>query len=91
MAAVDVIRAWKDADYRESLTAEELASLPANPAGMVELSDNELLGVTGGLMIEPMTQTRGCDYSYETRPSCGYYCTLTMECNCSSVQSVSVE
>jgi mersacidin/lichenicidin family type 2 lantibiotic len=28
MAAVDVIRAWKDAAYRESLAPEELASLP---------------------------------------------------------------
>lgn len=43
----DVVRAWKDAKYRRSLSAEQLARLPENPAGMVELTDAEL-GATGG-------------------------------------------
>jgi mersacidin/lichenicidin family type 2 lantibiotic len=38
----DVIRAWKDADYRESLSAEDRAALPNHPAGLVDLSDIEL-------------------------------------------------
>lgn len=42
MSNVDVIRAWKDQVYRESLTPEQWAVLPANPAGMVELSDSDL-------------------------------------------------
>jgi len=45
---VDVARAWKDKDYLDSLTAEEKASLPPNPAGAVELSDDDLEGVAGG-------------------------------------------
>jgi mersacidin/lichenicidin family type 2 lantibiotic len=45
---IDIIRAWKDAAYRNSLTAEQLASIPANPAGSIELSDTELGAVTGG-------------------------------------------
>ena len=39
-----IVRAWKDADYRESLSAEELAQLPENPVGMFGLSEESLLG-----------------------------------------------
>lgn len=45
---LDVIRAWKDEAYRASLSEEQLAMLPANPIGEVELSDSELAGVYGG-------------------------------------------
>jgi mersacidin/lichenicidin family type 2 lantibiotic len=44
---MDIIRAWKDAEYRRSLTAEELAALPENPAGMIELTDEDLGGISG--------------------------------------------
>ena len=33
----DIVRAWKDEEYRGSLTDAERAALPENPAGMVEL------------------------------------------------------
>jgi mersacidin/lichenicidin family type 2 lantibiotic len=45
----DVIRAWKDADYRESLSAEDRAALPNHPAGLVDLSDAELEMVRGAI------------------------------------------
>jgi len=38
----NIIRAWKDDDYRMGLTAEELGSLPENPAGSLEFSGAEL-------------------------------------------------
>ena len=37
-----IIRAWKDPEYRVSLSEEELNALPANPAGAIELTDEEL-------------------------------------------------
>lgn len=46
---VDLIRAWKDESYRESLTPEQRAAVPANPAGAVELSEEELAGVDGAM------------------------------------------
>lgn len=46
---IDIIRAWKDAKYRSTLTAEQLESIPANPAGAIELNDTELSAVTGGM------------------------------------------
>jgi len=43
----NVVRAWKDATYRQSLSAEEQAMLPENPAGGFELTDAELEAVYG--------------------------------------------
>lgn len=48
MNTINMIRAWKDAEYRASLSAAELAALPANPAGMVELPEDEMAAVAGG-------------------------------------------
>lgn len=36
MPTVEVVRAWTDETYRQSLTPEELLALPAHPAGDVE-------------------------------------------------------
>ena len=47
MKKVDIVRAWKDPAYRASLSDEERAQIPENPAGMVELTDEELEGVAG--------------------------------------------
>lgn len=43
-----VIRVWKDPEYRLNLSAEDQAQLPENPAGAIELSDDELEMVAGG-------------------------------------------
>ena len=48
MSTLDVIRGWKDEDYRRSLSQEQRAMLPEHPAGVIELSDEEL-DVAGGL------------------------------------------
>jgi mersacidin/lichenicidin family type 2 lantibiotic len=44
---IDIVRAWKDEAYRASLSPEEQALLPKNPAGALELSDAELETVHG--------------------------------------------
>jgi mersacidin/lichenicidin family type 2 lantibiotic len=48
MSELDIIRAWKDKTYRNSLNADQLAQLPENPAGTIELTDDELGNVDGG-------------------------------------------
>ena len=47
MSLIDVIRAWRDPEYRGTLSSEQLAALPAHPAGLVELSDAELASASG--------------------------------------------
>ncbi len=39
MSSTDVVRAWKNEDYLVSLSPEELAALPENPAGKIELAE----------------------------------------------------
>ena len=62
MKNVDIIRAWKDKSYRDSLTAEQLANLPANPAG--ELNEAELAAISGGCPSGRVTLMRAntCGY-----------------------------
>ena len=42
-----IVRAWKDETYRQSLSTEEQAMLPANPVGEIELTDAQLAAVYG--------------------------------------------
>jgi len=49
MSELDIIRAWKDKTYRNSLSADELALLPEHPAGAIELTNDELANVEGGI------------------------------------------
>ncbi|GLV54501.1 hypothetical protein KDH_13480 [Dictyobacter sp. S3.2.2.5] len=49
--SLDIARAWKDAQYRGTLTSEELAQLPENPVGALELTDNDLASVTGAYSV----------------------------------------
>ena len=54
--AKDIIRAWKDKNFRDGLSEEQGAQLPANPAGLVEIDDEQLVRVTGGAP----TRSLGC-------------------------------
>jgi mersacidin/lichenicidin family type 2 lantibiotic len=51
MSHLDIIRAWKDAEYRNSLTEAQRSLLPENPAGLIELTDMELGSVAGGITL----------------------------------------
>lgn len=48
MKKIDIRRAWRDGEYFLSLTEEERAQVPANPAGVVEVADQELASAAGG-------------------------------------------
>jgi mersacidin/lichenicidin family type 2 lantibiotic len=60
---IDTIRVWKDAAYRNRLSAEQLATVPGNPAGAIELSDTELDAVNGGMRSNLTTILRTCTVS----------------------------
>jgi mersacidin/lichenicidin family type 2 lantibiotic len=56
MSSKNIVRAWKDPVYRNSLSEAERAALPANPAGSIELSDADLGQVAGGLLTALCTK-----------------------------------
>jgi mersacidin/lichenicidin family type 2 lantibiotic len=57
---IDIVRAWKDEEYRNSLSEEQRAQLPENPAGTRELSDTDLENVAGGKGTDT-SEPRGCN------------------------------
>jgi mersacidin/lichenicidin family type 2 lantibiotic len=78
---MDIIRAWKDEEYRLSLTEEQRALLPDNPAGLPELSDSDLESVAGGfcnsfmgctfMAINCQNQQTGIGFC-DSSPSCPF-------------------
>ncbi|MVT11436.1 mersacidin/lichenicidin family type 2 lantibiotic [Chitinophaga tropicalis] len=65
---VDVIRAWKDAEYRNQLSAEQLATLPANPIESADIDGSLLKGGIAREIEAPAV-------------SGGWVCTISGECN----------
>jgi mersacidin/lichenicidin family type 2 lantibiotic len=57
MSKLDIIRAWKDEEYRQSLSSADRSQLPQNPAGIIELTDPDMAEVEGGTITFPF----GCD------------------------------
>jgi mersacidin/lichenicidin family type 2 lantibiotic len=51
MSQVNVIRAWKNEEYRNSLSEAERAALPENPAEFLEQTEAELEKTTGGMLV----------------------------------------
>lgn len=52
MSHKNIIRAWKDEDFRNSLSEKERELLPDHPAGLVELTDEDLGAAAGGIRAE---------------------------------------
>jgi mersacidin/lichenicidin family type 2 lantibiotic len=57
MSSEKIIRAWKDLEYRLSLSEAERAQLPGHPAGLIELTEKELNPVVGGGYIFTLVRT----------------------------------
>lgn len=56
MKKQEIIKAWRNRGFYESLSEAERALLPAHPAGVLDLEDkmlNEVVGGATGLCGEP--------------------------------------
>ena len=76
MATVDIVRAWKDSVYRESLSEDERLALPEHPAGTRRLERVEWQDATGGLMAPSHEAlTLGCCGGFTESPGfCSWFC-----------------
>ena len=76
MSNIDVVRAWKDTTYYNSLTEAERTLVPDNPVGLVSLDDADLLLVVGGVEVATINEgtcaigSLGCLNTAECGPSC---------------------
>ncbi|MFL5343309.1 MAG: mersacidin/lichenicidin family type 2 lantibiotic [Hyalangium sp.] len=85
-----IVRAWKDPEFRASLTLEQRQALPESPSGrpLTELDEGDLSDVVGGAaVIRPtppifFTQQRFCSTrgsAYDACPSAWGCPTLTLK------------
>ena len=80
-----IIRAWKDSDYRAGLTEAERAQLPEHPAGLIELTD-EQLGVAGGEEAATWrADTYGCCGGTHPWFACGSLKLFSFGCACGQI------
>jgi len=56
MSNPDIVRAWRDPSYRRSLTHEEASQVPAHPAGLAGVAEEELRAA-GGIDETAVTTT----------------------------------
>lgn len=59
-STIDIGRAFRDEDYYLGLTESERASLPVHPAALIEVSEDDLRAVTGGISTEACTASGYC-------------------------------
>ena len=73
MSERDLIRAWTDLEYRESLSADQRAALAGNPAGPSPLGDGAAAIVVGGETEHLLTI--GCCGGITSYPGfCSLFC-----------------
>jgi mersacidin/lichenicidin family type 2 lantibiotic len=61
MSNVNVIRAWKDPDYRRSLSEAQRARLPAHPSGAIEFQDRTFGGAdAAGSLVHGCSPCHKC-------------------------------
>jgi mersacidin/lichenicidin family type 2 lantibiotic len=75
-----ILRAWRDPEFRESLSPEELAALPDHPSSALELRDEQLTLAVGGTAIAPIgSDTVGTSNTPATGASCCLCCCITAD------------
>lgn len=78
MSQVDVVRAWTDEEYLESLSPAQRSAVPPHPAGLVELDAADMMGIAGGT---------GESYDYCPTQDCSIYCSTYADCQYASAWS----
>ncbi len=66
MRHLDIVRAWKDEEYRASLSAEERALLPENPAGQVQVPGTRSFPTVVTFVTLPILFPTGLTSTYYT-------------------------
>lgn len=70
--AVDVVRAWKEVDYRASLSPEQLAALPESPVGDLQAIETGEI-YAGESVVISIVSPAGCLLTLAcTSPCCAW-------------------
>lgn len=74
MRKTDIIRALRDEEYRSSLSETERAQLPSHPAGVVDLSDEQLTSLSGATLQSTCAHPAFCSTPAVSCVPPGTYC-----------------
>ena len=82
MTPDQIIRAWKDTDYRSELASTDQSQLPPNPVGPIDLVDDAIdLALGGQVAGTQYLESIGCCKGITQRTYCditaGYICTTS--------------
>ena len=66
MTAVETVKAWKDEEYRDTLTMEQMERLPQHPSGLIELQQGRLEAMksfaAADMVARPVSYPADCSY-----------------------------
>ena len=71
MSPNQIVRAWKDADYRADLAAGAGAPVPSSPVGDIDLADS-LLELSGGESRTEWLESLGCCQGFTQDGKCDF-------------------
>jgi mersacidin/lichenicidin family type 2 lantibiotic len=76
-----ILRAWRDPEFRDSLSDEERAALPAHPSAPLELRDEQLVAVRGAdeVSIGDLSDTVSTSNTPGTGTSCCKCCAVAAD------------
>ncbi len=81
MSEYDIVRAWKDEDYLNSLSEEQRSQLPENPVGMIEMSDKDMEVLAGGYGSANFTKYGSINFTKNATAAAGCGAKNTNYCN----------
>lgn len=73
MPAMEIVKAWKDEEYRDTLSTEQRAKLPQHPSGLIEfgqpqLEDESLFGPEGSKPCKFISYSTSNGHCYTADP-----------------------
>jgi len=72
MSPNQIVRAWKDADYRAQLAVEAAGAVPSHPAGDIDIADS-MLALSGGEAARTeYFETLGCCQGFTQEGKCDF-------------------
>lgn len=77
-----ILRAWRDPEFRESLSEAERAALPAHPSAAIELRDEQLVDVRGAVYateVGDLSDTVSTSNTPATGSSCCKCCAVAID------------
>lgn len=79
MRPSEIVRAWKDPEFRASLSHEQQEALPRHPSGVIEIPDQVLAHTAGG--ATETLWSLGCCDGLTLDPVSGACCPTASQCS----------